>query len=77
MAPGLGNGGRGEEGTATFRLSLMMFLQYAVWGAWLPVAALFLGTPRGQGGLGVPGVQSGMLLGRAGSVGGLGARFPR
>ena len=28
------------------RLSLMMFLQYAVWGAWLPLAARYLTAPR-------------------------------
>ncbi|MDP6358748.1 MAG: hypothetical protein QF473_26755, partial [Planctomycetota bacterium] len=32
------------------RLSLMMFLEYAVWGAWLPVAGRYLG-----GGLGFSG----------------------
>lgn len=29
------------------RLSLMMFLQYAIWGAWLPLLGQFLGNYRG------------------------------
>ena len=33
------------------RLSLMMFLQYAVWGAWLPLAARYLTAPIVDGGL--------------------------
>jgi nucleoside transporter len=42
----------------------MMFLQYAVWGAWLPTAALYL-----QGHLRFEGAQIGMILGLAGSIG--------
>jgi len=30
-----------------FRLSLMMFLQYAIWGAWLPILYPFLLGHRG------------------------------
>ena len=29
------------------RLSVMMFLQYAIWGAWLPLLWLFLKDHRG------------------------------
>ncbi|MDD4889171.1 MAG: MFS transporter [Phycisphaerae bacterium] len=29
-----------------FRLSVMMLLQYAVWGAWLPIAARYLMAPK-------------------------------
>jgi nucleoside transporter len=32
------------------RLSLMMFLQYAIWGAWLPFLWSFLSEHRGMGG---------------------------
>lgn len=51
------------------RLSLMMFLQYAVWGAWLPVAARYLSAPVADGGLGFTGGQIGLILGLAGSIG--------
>lgn len=51
------------------RLSLMMFLQYAVWGAWLPVAARYLSAPVTEGGLGFTGGQIGLILGLAGSIG--------
>lgn len=51
------------------RLSLMMFLQYAVWGAWLPVAARYLSAPVAEGGLGFTGGQIGLILGLAGSIG--------
>ena len=32
------------------RLSLMMFLQYAIWGAWLPFLWSFLSEHRGMTG---------------------------
>lgn len=51
------------------RLSMMMFLQYAVWGAWLPVAARYLSAPLAEGGLGFTGGQIGLILGLAGSIG--------
>ena len=50
------------------RLSLMMFLQYAVWGAWLPLAARYLTASPGEGGLGFTGTQMGTILGLAGSI---------
>ena len=34
------------------RLGIMMFLQYAVWGVWLPLLALYLQAPTEEGGLG-------------------------
>ncbi|MGH7582386.1 MAG: MFS transporter [Gemmatimonadales bacterium] len=57
------------------RLSFMMFLQYAVWGAWLPLAARYLTAPTGQGGLGFTGTQMGIILGLAGSIGACAAPF--
>ncbi|MGI8905464.1 MAG: MFS transporter [Candidatus Sumerlaeaceae bacterium] len=58
------------------RLSLMMFLQYAVWGLWLPVIAQYLQAPAvgeaggsGTGGLGFSAGQVGWILGLAGSIG--------
>lgn len=60
---------------ATGRLSLMMFLQYAVWGAWLPVAARYLSAPVADGGLGFSGAQIGMILGLAGSIGAVASPF--
>lgn len=57
------------------RLSLMMFLQYAVWGAWLPVAARYLSAPVTDGGLGFTGSEIGLILGLAGSIGALASPF--
>jgi nucleoside transporter len=56
-------------------LSVMMFLQYAVWGAWLPLAARYLSAPVESGGLGFSGGQIGMILGLAGSIGAVSAPF--
>ena len=58
-----------------FRLSLMMFLQYAVWGVWLPVLGGYLGSPAASGGLGFSGGQIGMILGTAGACGAILAPF--
>jgi nucleoside transporter len=57
------------------RLSLMMFLQYAVWGAWLPVAARYLSAGTAEGGLGFSGAQIGLILGLAGSIGAMASPF--
>jgi len=56
-------------------LSAMMFLQYAVWGFWLPVLGQYLQSSRESGGLGFTGGQIGMILGLAGSVGAVSAPF--
>jgi len=61
--------------TKNSRLGTMMFLQYALWGAWLPVTARFLSAPDGDGGLGFSGSQIGMILGLAGSIGAVAAPF--
>lgn len=57
------------------RLSLMMFLQYAVWGIWLPVLATYLQSPSVEGGLGFTSGQVGLILGVAGSIGAVSAPF--
>ena len=57
------------------RLGTMMFLQYALWGAWLPVTARYLSASIYQGGLGFSGSQIGMILGLAGSIGAIAAPF--
>ena len=57
------------------RLSGMMFLQYAVWGIWLPILARYLQASRDDGGLGFTAGQVGWILGLAGSVGALSAPF--
>lgn len=57
------------------RLSIMMFLQYCVWGAWLPVAALYMSASVAEGGLGFTGVQIGNILGLAASAGAITAPF--
>jgi nucleoside transporter len=67
----------------TTALSLMMFLQYAVWGVWLPYLASYLGAQpifddagaRIGGGLGFSGAQIGWILGLAGSIGAISAPF--
>lgn len=35
-----------SDASVKFRLSVMMFLQYAIWGAWLPLMYLFLSVHR-------------------------------
>lgn len=57
------------------RLSVMMFLQYAVWGIWLPYLANYLTAPVTTGGLGFSGGQVGWILGLAGSIGAISAPF--
>ncbi len=57
------------------RLSLMMFLQYAVWGAWLPIAGRYLSAPTAEGGLGFTAGQIGLILGLAGSIGAIASPF--
>lgn len=57
------------------RLSIMMFLQYAVWGIWLPYIANYLGAATTEGGLGFSGAQIGWILGLAGASGALCAPF--
>ena len=52
-----------------------MFLQYALWGAWLPVTARYLSATVNEGGLGFSGSQIGMILGLAGSIGAVAAPF--
>jgi len=57
------------------RLGTMMFLQYALWGAWLPVTARYLSASISDGGLGFSGGQIGMILGLAGSIGAIASPF--
>ena len=57
------------------RFGAMMFLQYALWGAWLPVTARYLSASILDGGLGFSGAQIGMILGLAGSIGAIAAPF--
>ncbi|HYE01812.1 MAG TPA: MFS transporter [Phycisphaerales bacterium] len=67
---------RGSRGRgAPLALSLMMFLQYAVWGVWLPYLAIYLGAPPAEGGLGFTAAQIGWILGLAVSIGAVAAPF--
>lgn len=52
-----------------------MFLQYAVWGVWLPYLANYLIAPVRDGGLGFTGAQVGWILGLAASIGAVSAPF--
>jgi nucleoside transporter len=53
----------------------MMFLQYSVWGIWLPVLAGYLSAKEAAGGLGFTGQQVGLVLGLAVSLGAISAPF--
>ena len=57
------------------RLSAMMFLQYAVWGIWLPVLATYLQSSAAEGGLGFTSGQVGWIIGIAASLGAVSAPF--
>ena len=61
--------------SAGLRLSVMMFLQYAVWGIWLPIMANYLNADTADGGLGFTGGQIGWILGLAGAIGAVAAPF--
>ena len=52
-----------------------MFLQYAVWGIWLPVLATYLQSPLVEGGLGFTSGQVGWIIGIAASAGAISAPF--
>ena len=57
------------------RLGTMMFLQFAIWGAWLPLTARYLSATVAEGGLGFAGSEIGMILGLAGSIGAIVSPF--
>ncbi len=57
------------------RLSIMMFLQYAVWGLWLPILGRYLQAPVADGGLGFSAGQVGWIIGLGASVGAITAPF--
>ena len=57
------------------RLSVMMLLQYGVWGVWLPVLARYLQAGQDEGGLGFTPGQVGWILGLASSIGAVTAPF--
>jgi nucleoside transporter len=45
-----------------WRLSVMMFLQYVVWGMWAPVLSAYLQRSKAEGGLGFDGNQLGTIF---------------
>ena len=57
------------------RLHVMMFLEYAVKGVWLPIAALFLSAAPAVGGLGFSDRQIGMIIAVSGAIGAICAPF--
>ncbi len=65
----------GVSGSVYGRLSLMMLLQYAVWGAWFPFATLYLGGAKAAGGLGFSPGQVGALMGVGASIGAITGPF--
>lgn len=67
--------GRGTGWGTLGLLSGMMFLQYAVWGIWLPYLARYLTSATDAGGLGFSQGQMGTILGLAASAGALTAPF--
>jgi len=71
-APTLPDRGGGPRLLGT-RLSIMMFLQYAVPGVWVPVLGRYLLAPQAEGGLGFSNYELGLVMGLAGTVGALAA----
>ena len=65
----------GRQGSHAFLLSIMMLLQYAVWGLWVPYLANYLGAPMEKGGLGFTQYEIGGIMGFAAAVGALAAPF--
>jgi nucleoside transporter len=57
------------------RLSVMMFLQFAVYGLWLPLASRFLSAETSVGGLGFSDTQIGTIIAIAGAVGAIVSPF--
>lgn len=57
------------------RLSMMMVLQYAVWGVWLPILARYLQAAPADGGLGFTPSEVALILGLAASIGAVTAPF--
>lgn len=71
----MGDRSRNTSVGTFFSLSMMMFLQYAAWGVWLPTMANYLSAPVASHGLGFTGGQIGWILGLAMSVGAVSAPF--
>ena len=57
------------------RLSVMMFLQWALYGLWVPVLARFLLASATEGGLGFDNAQVGWIFGLSATVGAFAAPF--
>jgi len=57
------------------RLCAMMFLQFGIYGLWLPIAGKFLTSDPENGGLGFSETQMGMIVGIAASVGAICSPF--
>ncbi len=50
------------NGSIRFRLSVMMFLEFFIWGAWFVTMGAYLLQPKDAGGLGATGVQIGIAF---------------
>jgi nucleoside transporter len=66
---------RGTNWNTFILLSLMMFLQYAVWGLWLLPLPKYLGAAPDMGGLGFTKGQVGWIMALAGAFGAFTAPF--
>jgi nucleoside transporter len=51
------------EAGVRVRLSIMMFLQFAIWGVWFIAFGIYIQNPTQYGGLGFSGTQTGSLYG--------------
>ena len=57
------------------KLCAMMFLQFGVYGLWLPIAGRFLTAGAEEGGLGFSEGQSGAIVGIAAAIGAIASPF--
>ncbi len=67
--------GSGRSALLYPRLATMMFLQYAIWGVWLPILSRYLQASPAEGGLGFTPAQVGLIGGVGGAIGAVTAPF--
>ena len=57
ILPGMNTQSSASAPAPTFRLWLMMVLEFVIWGAWLPLIWGYMGAAVADGGLGFSGAQ--------------------